>query len=138
VFLVATNSRSEVFLIKTTDRTTGVKSLLSRFDLSSFSGMHVALKANFNSADPFPASTHLDTLQAIVENLKQAKVADVTVGERSGMGDTRRVLDEMGVFALSKKLGFNAVVLEEVAKDEWVKIEREGTHWLRGCSDLLP
>jgi uncharacterized protein (DUF362 family) len=34
--------------------------------------------------------------------------------------------------ALSKELGFNAVVLDEVSKDEWVKFERGKTHWLNG------
>ncbi len=129
---MANVGHGEVFIIKTSDRNFGVKSLMSRFDLGDFSGKHVALKANFNSADPFPASTHLDTLQAIVETFKRLNVADVTLGERSGMGNTRRVLEEMGVLALSEKLGFDAVVLDEVAKDAWVKIEREGTHWLKG------
>ena len=124
--------RGEVFLVKTMDRSAGVKSLLGRFDLSDFSGKHVALKANFNSADPFPASSHLDTLQATIQALKQANVADVTLGERSGMGDTREVLGKMGVFALSQKIGFNTVILDEAPKDEWVKIGKNGTHWLRG------
>jgi uncharacterized protein (DUF362 family) len=126
------NNNHEVFLIKTNDRNLGVKSLLNRFHLADFIGKHVALKANFNSADPFPASTHLDTLQAVVESLKEAQVANVTLGERSGMGNTRDVLEKTGVFTLSKKLGFNAVVLDQNAREDWVKIEREGTHWLRG------
>jgi uncharacterized protein (DUF362 family) len=52
----------------------------------------VALKANFNSADPFPASTHLDTLRAIVQTLKNAGASGITLAERSGMGDTEQVL----------------------------------------------
>ncbi len=122
----------EVFVIKASERDSGIKNLLNRFDLSEFSGKHVALKANFNSADPFPASTHLDTLGAIVENLKEKKVADVTLGERSGMGKTRHVLEKMGVFALSKELGFTTVVLDELENDCWVKIEHDSLHWLRG------
>jgi len=47
-----------------------VPALLNKFDLGIYSGKQVALKANFNSADPFPASTHIDTLRAIVETLK--------------------------------------------------------------------
>jgi uncharacterized protein (DUF362 family) len=125
-------SYGEVFLLKTTDRNAGIKSLLRKFDLSNFAGKRVALKANFNSADPFPASTHLDTLQAIVENLKGAGVTEVTLGERSGMGNTRQVLEHLGVFALSQKLGFNIVILDETAKEAWVKIEHGGTHWLKG------
>ena len=97
-----------------------------------YSGKQVALKANFNSADPFPASTHLDTLRAIVGTLKGAGAAEITLAERSGMGDTREVLEQMGVLALSRELGFNAVVLDDLGKDGWVKFERDGTHWLRG------
>ena len=68
VFMVG--SLGEVFVLKTTDRATGVPALLKKFGLTDYSGKQVALKANFNSADPFPASTHLDTLRAIVETLK--------------------------------------------------------------------
>ena len=90
------------------------------------------MKANYNSADPFPASTHIDTLRVLVETLKGAGANSITLAERSGMGDTREVLDQMGVFALSKELGFNAVVLDEVGKEDWIKVERPDTHWLKG------
>ena len=66
----------------------------------------MALKANYNSADPFPASTHIGTLRALVEGLKVAGASEVTLAERSGMGDTEDVLEQMGVLALSKELGF--------------------------------
>jgi uncharacterized protein (DUF362 family) len=129
---VNSNSPGEVFLIKTSDRNAGVKSLMKNFDLESFAGKRIALKANFNSADPFPASTHLDTLDAVTETLVEAKAADVIMGERSGMGNTEQVLQKMGVFALSKKLGFQTVVLDELSKDDWVKVDHAGTHWLKG------
>jgi hypothetical protein len=51
----------EVFILKTTNRAKGVPILLSKLGLNDFSGKQVALKANFNSADSFPASTHLET-----------------------------------------------------------------------------
>ena len=126
------DSSGEVFVLKTTDRATGVPALLGKFNLSDFPGKEVALKANYNSADPFPASTHIDTLRAIVENLKGAGAGGITLAERSGMGETREVLEDMGVLSLSEELGFKAIVLEEVSSDDWVKVEREGTHWLRG------
>jgi uncharacterized protein (DUF362 family) len=126
------DSSGEVFVLKTTDRATGVPALLGKFNLIDFSGKEVALKANYNSADPFPASTHIDTLRAIVEDLKGAGAGEITLAERSGMGETREVLEDMGVLSLSEELGFKAIVLEEVGSDDWVKVEREGTHWLRG------
>jgi len=126
------NSAGKVFLIQTSDRKGGVNALLDQFDLGGYSDSEVALKANFNSADPFPASTHLDTLEALVKRLKRANVTHLTLAERSGMGNTRKALEKAGVFDLSEKLGFKVVVLDEVGKDGWVKIKREGTHWLRG------
>ncbi len=102
------------------------------FNINEFSEDKVALKANFNSADPFPASTHIDTLHAIVKKLNDVDIAGLTLAERSGMGNTRHVLEEMGVFELSDKLGFKIVVLDEEDRDEWVKIEKDGTHWVKG------
>jgi uncharacterized protein (DUF362 family) len=100
--------------------------------LDDYSGKQVALEANYNSADPFPASTHLDTLRTIVVKLKGAGASGITLAERSGMGDTEQVLEQMGVLALSKELGFKAVVLNDVSKEDWLKVERGGTRWARG------
>jgi len=123
---------AEVFVMKTSDRNYGVQTLLNEFDLNDYRGRSVALKANFNSADPFPASTHTDTLESLVEALKGAGASDVTLPERSGMGGSRRVLERMGVISLSEKLGFDVVVLDEESREGWVKIWADGTHWLNG------
>ena len=126
------HSLGEVFVLKTSDRAIGVPLLVSKFGLKDYSGKTVALKANFNSADPFPASTHIDALRALVGSLKKAGPSEITLAERSGMGETEQVLNEMGVFALSKELGFNAVVLDDVGQEDWFKVERKDTHWLKG------
>ena len=126
------NHPGEVFVLKTSDRVTGVPELLKKFDLGDYYGKQVALKANFNSADPFPASTHLDTLRALVEAIKRAGANDITLAERSGMGKTEQVFEQMGVLALSKELDFNAVALDDVGKDDWLKVEHTDTHWLKG------
>ncbi len=125
-------NHSEVFLIETSDREAPVRSLFNKANLASFSGKRVALKANFNSADSFPASTHLDTLKATINVLKEAGVSEITLAERSGIGDTRENLEQLGVFDLSKKMDFKVIVLDEEKKENWVKIDRDGTHWLRG------
>lgn len=105
---------------------------MDQFNLNEFSGDNVAIKANFNSADPFPASTHIDTLHAIIEKLNEADIAGLTLAERSGMGNTCHVLEKCGVFELSNELGFKVVVLDEEDRNNWVKIEKEGTHWVKG------
>ncbi len=122
----------EVFMVKTSERKAGIRRLLSRFNLGDYSDKRVALKANFNSADPFPASTHLDTLEAVVNALKEAKVSDLILAERSGMGNTRRTLEQRGVFELSDRADFDVVVLDEEEKEDWMRVEGDETHWLRG------
>jgi uncharacterized protein (DUF362 family) len=123
---------SEVFLLKTSDRLAGVPKVLSQFGIKDYSGKTVALKANFNSADPFPASTHIDTLRAIIETLKSAGASKIVLAERSGMGDTREVLDGRGVLALAKELDFEVIVLDEIDKADWIKYKRNGSHWVKG------
>ena len=123
---------ADVFIVKTTDRSAGVRSLLEKFDLNDYSGGTVALKANFNSAHPFPASTHLDTLGAIVENLEEAGSSGITLAERSGMGDTDDVLEQMGVYELGDRLGFRVVSLDQEERDGWEKMEADWLHWNDG------
>jgi uncharacterized protein (DUF362 family) len=38
----------------------------------------------------------------------------------------------MGVFALSKELGFTPVALDAIDKESWIKFGRNQTHWLNG------
>ena len=124
--------KSKVYFIKTSERDSGIKKLLKKIDLDIFSGQRVALKANYNSADPFPASTHPQTLKSLIKSLQEAGAIEITLAERSGMGNTRYVLETMKVFKLAKELGFQVSVLNEEELENWVKMEKKGSHWLRG------
>ncbi len=119
-------------MVSASNRRESIKKLLGRFDLSGFKGARVVLKANYNSADPFPASTHIDTLRTIVEGLKGAGAGHLLLAERSGMGDTRRVLETTGVIQISNELGLEVIVLDELLADGWTEIKPEGLHWTRG------
>ena len=123
--------RSKVFVIKTNDRRIGIKELMKGFELDRLSGKRVAIKANYNSSDPFPASTNIETLSAIVEELNERK-ANVVMAERSGMGETRKVLEETGVIDLSGKLGFEVKILDNMKSSDWVKEVPVDSHWKRG------
>src|SRR3990172_5662630 len=87
---------SPVFLVRTPDRAAGIRRGLVALGAPAALGKRVAIKANFNSDDPFPASTQPDTLRHLVEQLRVAGASAVTVAERSGMGDTRRGLERTG------------------------------------------
>jgi uncharacterized protein (DUF362 family) len=123
---------SGVALLRTTDRVSGVPAVLGMLGFAPgwLRGKQVVLKANFNSADPPPGSTSMDTLKALVQQLQAWGAAGITLIERSGMGDTRQVLSQRGVLALARKLDVKVVVLDELKASEWVKLK--GAHWRRG------
>lgn len=121
-----------VYLLKTDDRESGIGTILENFDFDDYKDKKVALKANYNSADPFPASTHIETLKNLVDHINGFGPDEITLAERSGMGETREVLERMGVMDLSKEHGFDVTVLDEEGPDGWVKVERDGTHWVKG------
>ncbi|MDD5615371.1 MAG: DUF362 domain-containing protein [Candidatus Methanoperedens sp.] len=121
---------SKVYVVKTVDRDSGIRELMKFMDAGNLSGKKAAIKANYNSADPFPASTHPDTLGAIIDFLKE-KGADIVLAERSGMGNTRKVLEETGVMEMAEKKGFDVVVLDDL-KNDWKRITPQGSHWKNG------
>ena len=123
---------AEIVIADATNRAAGVQHVCGEFDLPDFSGSEIALKANFNSADPPPASTHIDTLNALCAAILAEKPGKLTLAERSGMGATRRVLDECGVNALARQRGFSVVVLDELDRAGWKEIQSPGLHWSRG------
>jgi uncharacterized protein (DUF362 family) len=129
---------TQIAFVKTHDRAAGVKQALSLLEIESMEGQHVFLKPNFNSADPFPGSTHNDTLRALIREL-QARGADrVTVGDRSGMGDTRRVMQRKGIFHLADELSVETAVFDELDGDGWEMIEIPGSHWKQGFAVVRP
>jgi uncharacterized protein (DUF362 family) len=96
-------------------------------------GKRILVKANFNSADPAPASTHPETFQTLVQSLQEMGAANIIVGERSGMGNTRQVLENLGVYALADQLGFNVLVFDELTgAGDWTLVRAEGDHWQNG------
>ena len=45
---------------------------------------------------------------------------------------TRDVLETMGIIYLGEKEGFEVRVLDEEDIDGWQKVDRQGTHWVKG------
>lgn len=107
----------------------GISTLLEQFDLEECRSKNVAVKANFNSADPFPASTHPDTLREIFNALKKVN-SKIILAERSGMGNTQKVLDTLGIADLVSQYNGEVIVLDSLKKDQFSRIY--GEHWRRG------
>ncbi len=123
---------ANVALVKTADRALGVRQALKLLAVNPVRGQRVLLKPNYNSADAAPASTHPDTLRSLVFEMNEMGARSITVGERSGMGDTRAVLTQTGVFGLADELGFDTVLFDELEDGAWQVLQSRDFHWASG------
>ena len=133
-----TGTKAVVALVRTRDRSTGVKRAIDLAGVTPVAGKGVLLKPNFNSADPFPASTHNDTLTHLIRCLQSMGAKSITVGERSGPRDTGDVLEEKGIPALCRGLGVGLVNFDDLPASGWVRVRPGKSHWLNGFDVARP
>lgn len=126
------SSVARVAFVKTSDRATGVARAIDLLEPAKFGGKDLFLKPNFNSADPTPGSTSEETLSAIVKKLKTLGAGPMTIGERSGMGNTREVMEQKRAFTLGKELGAKVVVLDDLVEEDWEHLKPADSHWQQG------
>ncbi len=126
------SSKSIVYLVLTDDRKEGVKRSLALMGSLGYAGKSVLLKPNFNTADPAPGSTHNDTLEQLLLEIKSTQPTSLTVGERSGPPLTENVLKEKGVDDLCQSLGVPIINYDNLPADEWMVFSQEGLNWQDG------
>lgn len=95
-------------IIKTVDEIGGFKRFIK-------SGDKVFLKPNFNTADPFPASTDFEFLKTVVELVYESGAREVIIGDRSTYYlSGRGVMEKLEIFKLEKMYpGTKVIVLDE-------------------------
>lgn len=131
-------SPHRVALISTTDRAAGVRRAIALLQPDSFSGKRVFIKPNYNTGDPAPAATDPAVLEALVQEIQGAGASQITVGDRSGMADTRSAIERMQVFALADRYGFTPMVFDELGREDWQYFPAAGTNWSRGFAIAQP
>ncbi|MEB3322235.1 MAG: DUF362 domain-containing protein [Synechococcaceae cyanobacterium] len=129
---------SRVVLIRSEDRVAGTRAAIDRLRPEGLAGRSVFLKPNVNTADPAPAATDPGLLEALVQELRNAGAGAITVGDRSGMAETREAMASKGVFRLAERYGLQALVLDELDREGWQLVASEGTHWPRGFAFARP
>ena len=95
-------------------------------------GANVLLKANLNSADAFPASTHPEAVRYIVRELKSEGVGRVVIGDCSGPygHPTRETMRTLGLLGIAEEEGAEVLCFEE---EEWVRARpSQETSWTEG------
>lgn len=111
---------ARVAFVKTRDRAAGVVRAIDLLGIGRFDGRDLFVKPNCNSADLAPGSTHEDTLVALLGTLRALGAGPLTVGDRSGMGNTRAVLEEKGIFRMAEGAPHRARrAAEAIASRRW-------------------
>ncbi len=130
--------KTRLALIKTRDRATGIRRAVDLLGINPAYGKDVLLKPNFNSADPFPASTHNDTLIQLINQLRNMGCGRITVGDRCGMPRIGDVLKQKGIYELCAQRGVGVVRFEDLPESDWVRIQPEKSHWVNGFDMARP
>ena len=125
----ATAARAKVALVRTSDRKRGVAEVVRLLNVPGPKGKDVMIKPNFNTADPAPGSTHSETLRQLMAELLERDARSLTIGERSGPPNTKKVMEDKGVFDLAREMKASIVNFEDLADADWVAVSPAGTHW---------
>jgi len=101
----------------------------------------VLLKPNFNTADPYPASTDFEFLKTIVELVYEGGAKSVIIGESSTVTmNTRKIMEKLGIFKLlDMETPPRIYAFEEDNRinkgiDNWIKKEIPGAKYLKSVS----
>lgn len=133
------NQRSLVALVRTEDRENGIAEALRLIGgikpaIENFEEGYVLVKPNCNSHDPFPASTHPDTVRLVIKLLLEAGLnrEQIVIGDMSGPAwlPTEATMKKNGILDVARELKVEASFFE---KEEWVWIKpKEASSWPEG------
>ncbi|MEB3123991.1 MAG: DUF362 domain-containing protein [Snowella sp.] len=129
---------SRVVLVHSEDRVAGTRQALDLLQPTGLKEKTVFLKPNYNTEDPAPAATDTKLLETLIQELQAEKATKITIGDRSGMADTRQAMTQKGVFEIAEKYGIEALVFDEMAAEQWQYVAAEGTHWKKGFAFARP
>ncbi|MFX0074308.1 MAG: DUF362 domain-containing protein [Candidatus Hermodarchaeota archaeon] len=123
---------TKIAVVSTSDRTYGVNKSLDLLGTNPVKGKNVILKPNFNTADPPPASSSMETVRQLVLKIKEMHAESITIAERAGPAKTSEVFKKVGLNELAEELDFKVVDLTNVSKDDYILKNPEGNHWKNG------
>ena len=122
----------KVVVISTDDPIYGVNKSLELLGINPVKDKNVIFKPNFNTADPPPASSSMETVKQLIIKLKEMGARSITVAERSGPASTEETFQKKGLYSLAEELDFKIVDLTAVSDAEYVLKTTEDCHWKDG------
>jgi uncharacterized protein (DUF362 family) len=126
------SGKSTVALVKGKGGEAGFQKAFDLLDRLDLEGREIYLKCTFNSGDPFPATTNPESIRAVTNILRKARCGKITLVERSGMGETRQILEALGIMDLALQLQIDLLPLETLSPSEWKKADLPGSNWKNG------
>ncbi len=102
--------------------------LIGGFKKAVSSGDKILVKPNFNSDDPFPASSDPEFVKAVVSLLYESGASEVVIVESSGLPwlPTKNVMEKTGMLRAAEECGAEVRILDD---REWIDIEIGGRYW---------
>ncbi|TFH07319.1 MAG: DUF362 domain-containing protein [Candidatus Thorarchaeota archaeon] len=123
---------TKVAVISTSDRTYGVNMSFELLGINPVDGKDVVFKPNFNTADPAPASTDMETFRQIIFKIREMGAKKITVAERCGPANTEEAFKKKGLYKLAEEFELSIVNLSTAPREEWVLKNPKGSHWRDG------
>lgn len=102
--------------------------LIGGFNKVISKGDTVMVKPNFNSDDPFPASSDPEFVKAVASLLYEAGASKVIIIESSGMPwlPTKNVMEKMGMLKAAEECNAQVRILDN---REWADLNIDGKFW---------
>ncbi len=126
------NNMTKIAVISTQDRVYGVNKSLELLGINPVKDKHVIFKPNFNTADPPPASSSMETIKQLIIKLKEMGAKSITVAERSGPAKTAETFKRKGLYGLAEEFDFKIVDLTDIPNGDYVLIKPKDNHWKDG------
>ena len=123
---------TKIAVVSTEDRIYGVNKSIELLGINPVKDKNVIFKPNFNTADPPPASSSIETIKQLIIKLKEMGAKSITLAERSGPANTAKVFEDKGVYPLAEELGFKIIDTSDLPKEQFVSKKPEGSHWKDG------
>jgi len=133
------NHRSLVALVRMENRVRGIEEALRLIGgivpaIENLDEGYVLVKPNCNSHDPFPASTHPDTVRLILKLLLEAglKKEQIVIGDMSGPAwlPTEATMKKNGILDVAREFGVRVSFFEN---EEWLWVKPEkASSWPEG------
>ena len=123
---------TKIAVVSTDNRVYGVDKTLELLDINPVRDKNVIFKPNFNTADPPPASSSMETIKQFIIKIKEMGAKSITVAERAGPAKTSETFKKKGLYELAKEIDFKIVDLTEIPDKNYVIKNPEGCHWKEG------